>query len=630
MSATLSTGCQLALPFFAPSGTGRRNLVDPANYALTEHGTVPRVLTGTSYSASFPGTAGNFLSLPPYAVYNLGDASWSWLFWVKFAAVADGKTLLCASNGSGGYHGFRIFTAFGGYLTMTLGLGDSAGNYLAGGFGAGGNFAVGTWYPVYAYYDKAGQSVGIKVGGTGLSNNANAQAVNTTTSPVANATGQAKLRLGTQAVGGATTYADLFNGEIANVNFFNRTLTTQEWSDFQAGGRDFIYPFGGNVQSPPAGPAFATGRANLSAWSAALAKATTTAADVAVISDSTAFGTGCTNNEFTRWPEVLGRALRAVYGGAGSGLWPASNFPQIAAAGADLTTNPTQRYVLNPGNNRAVGGGFGVKGYNYGILNGQTFSVLNQYGDTHDIYLLDGPDTSACTVQIDSGTPVSIGTTQASYGINRYRVTSPSGFHTVKVSGPTSATAGLYTQFVGTASRVGNTGVHVHTYAYSGANANDMVGSANLMSLAAALPNLKLVILGLTINDWGQQTALATYQATLDAAIRYFQALPSPPSVALAVGNPGFSTTTIPQASYNAVCYTLANTYNCAVLDFYQLFGSGASAQEDGLMLGGNNVHPADNGYSWMGQAAAAALTFPVAGGGASGGRGGGSLRIGL
>lgn len=169
------------------------------------------------------------------------------------------------------------------------------------------------------------------------------------------------------------------------------------------------------------------------------------------------------------------------------------------------------------------------------------------------------------------------------------------GTHTVVVKG--SAVAGKYAEIWGAAPRTGTTGVLVHNAAKNGEKAG-MNGSdaGDRLWYVPLAPALTLV--AFSLNDYAAQTALATYQTQVQALITAAQATGP---VLLIGGNARGDDLTrpIPQSDYHAVLKGLADSANCAFIDFLAAWGDSATAVAAGL-VNADKIHPTAAGHTAM------------------------------
>lgn len=219
--------------------------------------------------------------------------------------------------------------------------------------------------------------------------------------------------------------------------------------------------------------------------------------------------------------------------------------------------------------------------------NGDTIT-FTAYGDSIDIYTIDASGNPNFTVTVDSEDPVTV-TVPQSLGENKHTVALGAvGSHTVVI------TIAGQTYFDGVSVNIGTSGMRVSNFGKSGANVSTYYGNMfSLMWTPVLEPSLSVI--GLTTNDYGSQTALATYQSTLETIV---DACKLQGSVLLVAGprQQNQSVGAITQPQYEAVMQSVALAKGCGYLHIPTHWGTWIQANANGFMA--DSIHPTDAGHA--------------------------------
>lgn len=573
--------------------TGARANAVAGGPSLAETGTVSARVVARGKAAVFTGVTGQFLSLASTSALARGDLSWTWSCWVQFDSVAVGQYVASQANDGGSGRDWYLSTTGGPRLLIQFFNGSTqVGSATSS---SAPLLVAGRRHHVVWYYSHERGKLGIVVDGN--------PADEVTVSGPPGSSGSA-FRLGTLFVGavGISAATD-------GLGYWTRELTTAEIRELYSAGAAPDYPFDVLPLATANGGSLTGGTYNLSgtltAWNAAKAGLPGTPAGVLFDGHSIIQGFSANSIEATSWVDWFRMVEQRRYGllGGGRGFLPFSTYSQD---------------VLDPGKYRnlrwTIGGAvinppspndWGVGGYTKGLGggSGSYLAAEMQYGDRYYVHLLEGPDTGQCTAQIGSETAVTIGkaTAPAAYEVNSYLLTSTVGVGTraIRVNAPTTIGKNCY--LIGVTAVVGTTGLRVHQAGFAGGTSASLWGTDNLLRYLDGFNisgfNIKLAVLATSVNDYTQQTPLVDYAANLDRIILKLKAFTSAPSILLIVDAKRDSGVAIPQTDYNAVLYSKADQHNCALLDFYSLWGTVADAVAAGLTVGSGDIHWLDKGH---------------------------------
>jgi len=332
--------------------------------------------------------------------------------------------------------------------------------------------------------------------------------------------------------------------------------------------------------------------AGLRLWRAALANAPQTATSVVVIGDSITQGTAATSYALS-YGQQLKKWLQTKYG--------AGNSESLWRLASDTQTNPDPRFTLTAGTWASSATGGGMTGRNLSSTSASdTLTISTLYGDTVEVYTVNNTDTSATyCVKIDGGSCTNIAQSTtgslATATVVRNTVSMGTlGNHTVAIVGPSSGSVYV----TGVSGRIGTTGVRFYPFALSGGQSSDFSSSTDNRDQAMAAYAPGLVIIAINVNDYYFQVAKATFKTNIERIVTEAQAVSA--SVLILFENARgdvISGPTVLQTEYRDAAIELANTYNIAVLDIYERWGSSYSqGVTDGLIA--DTVHPTQKGHS--------------------------------
>ena len=326
----------------------------------------------------------------------------------------------------------------------------------------------------------------------------------------------------------------------------------------------------------------------LKKWRAALSNAPQAAANVVVIGDSITCGTGATSYSLC-YQQQLQTLLQNRFGAGSSFIgW------YVSTSG---TGTPDPAFVKTSGAwPDAAQGGLTGKAFSSSNPT-DALTVSNVYGTAVEIYTVNNTNTTdSFTVQIDGGAAQTI--TQSTTGslataqvVRNVISMGTAGNHTVRINGPASGS--LYV--VGIAGRNGTSGVRFYPFGLTGSRSTDWVSTTDnrAQAIAAYAPNL--FIIAVNTNDFTFQTSLTTFRANIESLIVAAQAVNS--DVLMLVENPnGVGPGPIPQSDYRDVMLSLADQYDCALLDILARWESLAYQAAQGLST--DTVHPTQLGHS--------------------------------
>ncbi|MGW4446443.1 hypothetical protein [Streptomyces sp. NPDC004682] len=310
----------------------------------------------------------------------------------------------------------------------------------------------------------------------------------------------------------------------------------------------------------------------------ARAKAGTGKANIAVIGGSTAVGLYSSNLVSKSWPGVLASSLQAVNGDGGSGF-VSSLFSANGVQGNDAAA--INQWNASGGLASQTGtwaiGGYPVGpgwGYLYTSTNGSSMTWTVR-GTSVTIYTLGGDGNRApWTYSIDGGTAVAV-TDSTTTGLTVLKTTVSglsAGSHTVKVTH--NGTAGKYLSLCGVSAENAS-GVVVNNFGKKNANSSQYLpsgkvgwngGSSYPADLLIYCVSVQDVIDGVAVDTWASQvrqhlTQVKDGGGSMGATDVVFVL----PHVGLADAQ-GFRFQDFADRTY-----ALANTFEAAVVDFWNL-----------------------------------------------------------
>ena len=204
--------------------------------------------------------------------------------------------------------------------------------------------------------------------------------------------------------------------------------------------------------------------------------------------------------------------------------------------------------------------------------------------DAFDFQYVKNSSTANFTFSVDGSLPQNIGGAAA---LNQYIThieCGSLGEHTLVITSPMNGDCYIDAVY---ATR-GDTGVRVHNAGRDGGTVSSAFANAATFGYVDLIqPDLSVICL--TVNDYNGQTALATYQATLNAIAEKCK---SYGSVLVVAGNPINASRAIPQTEYNAVAQVVAGLNGAAFLDMYARWGSYSTAVAAGYMSSSDPLHP--------------------------------------
>ena len=334
-------------------------------------------------------------------------------------------------------------------------------------------------------------------------------------------------------------------------------------------------------------------------WRKALASArrSATRAHVLCIGDSITQGYyGATPYHTHAWPHLVAGMFDAWVG--------ASNDTGVIGA-TDIVSPPASETRFT------VGGTWGFSGSGYhgrGRMGTGSATMLfspSQTIDTFRVWYRKGTGGGTVTWSVDSG--ASTGSFSCSGATALAYVDIPcgsTGVHTLLITSPAATT---YAFINGVEAMTGAAGgVKVSRIGYNGGKTTEAVagGAAadgSLACFAHTAPDLTIIALG--TNDYGGQTAVATFQANLTSLVTNALTTGS----CLLVAEPSQSSAlTIPQSDYVAAIKAVGAANGVPVLDLTDRWGTYTQANAAGFMQDG--THPNATGSYDLASAVFAAI----------------------
>jgi lysophospholipase L1-like esterase len=319
------------------------------------------------------------------------------------------------------------------------------------------------------------------------------------------------------------------------------------------------------------------------AFRSALANASTTPVNVAVIGDSITEGYNATDRPIQGYVGLLRTYYQAKYGDAGYGY--------VAPYCTGATYPYSWVYSGTWSNGAPSGEGYGpwnAVRWATGATNQATITILGDAFDIH--YVRNSFTNSTWTYTVDGGPPISVVQTASASSIV-YEVASITGLtyggHTIQISAPVTN----YVFLIGITAKRANSGVRVHNVGRNGQSASYGNQAEKTKWISRLAPSL--TIIALTTNDFAGQTALSTYNTNLGRIIAQGKLTGD----VLCIGaNPRNVSLAIPQSSYHAQMQQLAAANNAGFIDFLALWVNNANQLANGWVSDG--VHPTDAGHA--------------------------------
>lgn len=340
-------------------------------------------------------------------------------------------------------------------------------------------------------------------------------------------------------------------------------------------------------------------------WQAALALAETQRVKAVVIGDSVGVGWNATNRGTEGWVPLLRGKLQGSYGAGGG-------------ASLGITDELGAYWMHDTGWTRsgfANADGFGLYLLSAKGTVGETIS-RSWDGRYLEVYWK-GSTTAGdvFTVTIDGGTPVNVdGSVDNSYHVTEFDA-GTNGTHTVLVTGPT--TAGKYAWICGAVPYVGTTGVSLINASFAGRKLETYVDGAFGTALDMLVTiNPDLVIFSMSINDYNTQEPLV--DLTADWVTAAAKVVTAGATMACIVNNDIQASNAIPYTSYRNIIQAQAVISSAPYISFYDIWGSYAVANANGLM--GDATHASTAGhldmanrlYNLLGGMAASLVVSPT------------------
>jgi lysophospholipase L1-like esterase len=300
-------------------------------------------------------------------------------------------------------------------------------------------------------------------------------------------------------------------------------------------------------------------------------------ATILVTGDSVGVGQGASPTTLG-WVWLLKAALETKYGGNAGRYYACFDATEKAL------------WTLGTGWNYAYASGTGYHfqgDYNY--MSGGGALAVTLPGIAFDFYCIRNSSMAGHQVQIDSETPFTMG--EHAWNWTEEKVTQDgfsSGDHTIVWTSP-SGPAFLG----GVMAHLSDTGIILDNLSISGITVSGYLSQTWKLAHRRAA-GWDLTIIPLTINDYTNQTALATYKTQLEATV---DAAQNGGGDALLVAcNPVGTSLTIPYASYAAKMKEVAEAKVCAFIDMSALYGNFAAWSAAGWMY--DNYHPSTTGHA--------------------------------
>jgi len=297
-------------------------------------------------------------------------------------------------------------------------------------------------------------------------------------------------------------------------------------------------------------------------------------ATMLVTGDSIGAGVGTTDPANDAWPNKIKANLISTYGDAGRYV---AAFNNDELAEWTLGTGWASKLAND-------GLSYGYRGL-FSHSSGDGNLTISANGIAFDFYCFRGSATVAHTITIDAGTPVSAGGPVAT-----------ASFEKTSFSGLASANHDIVIDPGGLAypsgflARTSSTGVIVDNSSVSGYTVKLFMTPAQKIQHRAAI-GFDLNIIPLTINDYLNQTALATYEGYLDTTVG---GLVDYGSVLLVAENESGTPKTIPQSEYAKIMLKIAQKYGCAYIDIPGILGGYDTWNTSGWMT--DATHPNTSG----------------------------------
>lgn len=324
--------------------------------------------------------------------------------------------------------------------------------------------------------------------------------------------------------------------------------------------------------------------------------------------------------EQTLWVEFMGDSTTLGGGGHGAGAdtWVNSvpalvrtamvadgmpidgpGFVQMITSAADPTlTWGVPQHLTISGTWATVGG---INGIGSSTANDQVTFTTSYARYVTAIHMRTFAGTYSFSYRIDGGSWVSSGTQTSGAALFRNFVVDclTVGPHVVDFRVDTGLVV-----FEGFTSSIGAGGLQLHNAGISGVGASGMVSGLVQSQGTIVVPALTVIRIG--VNDWNNQTALATFrtnlQAKVDAAKAYGE-------VVMQTFFPATVEKTIPQWRYIDVTRSIARESGCLLIDTWARWQTFDRPRFTGLM--DDTVHPIPAGYMEDAYYLAKALTAP-------------------
>ncbi len=225
---------------------------------------------------------------------------------------------------------------------------------------------------------------------------------------------------------------------------------------------------------------------------------------------------------------------------------------------------------------------------------GGATATLTATADRFDLYWVNGASSNAFSVVIDGGAPTQHGNKVGTLvnEMHSFDLGTPAAEHEIIITCP-AGTDRAYLGGIDARSGAGG-GVSVLNFGTSGVNCPSTliptITGLNVLDGAA------LVVIEYTTNDYGNQTALATYQTRL--GLQVVEAVKYASTVCLAV-NWRATRLAIPQRSYDNVMKNLAITNGAGFISMRQRWGDYLAADAKGFTPNTDNIrHPNTAGHA--------------------------------
>lgn len=299
------------------------------------------------------------------------------------------------------------------------------------------------------------------------------------------------------------------------------------------------------------------------------------------ISDSIGVGynsTGCTDaGGANSWANLLAAAIRTKYG-LGTGVVYHGNNAAWAEAGTWANSNNNYSWV----------NGFMVNRGRMSSEAGATTTIALT-GSRFDLYYYRYNQTGIFQVSVDGGAAENIdaGGTPAAV-VRSFDLAH--GEHTFVLSVPAGKYCWLDAMHVHAANSL-----TVYNKSAGGAKISTHQPTSNPIAKIDVIPAdiAKLFVVALSTNDYGGQTALATYTTQLTALVDY---LKTRGDVLIVAENWQTQQLAIPQIQYDKICQSLA-AGNVGTIRMAVRWGTAAEAIASGYVTEASGVHPNDTGH---------------------------------